>query len=116
MRADPPKKIVVIVNLKSKSVKHVDARFPSVFISLHLLYPKGRMLNILDKEPDLFLEKLLYAGRKLLEVFLKRFGPVDPHALRSARNSSTDEKDFTFPAAMSASASSSAFFQSNRAK
>ncbi len=116
MRADAAEKIAVFMNLKGESVKHVDTGLPSVFMALHLLDPQGWMLNVLDKKPYLFREKLLNMRGKLQEVLFKRFGPFNPHALRSARNSSTVEKDFTLPAAISASASSSAFSQSKRAK
>ena len=116
MRADSPEKVIIIMNFKSETIKHIDAGFPSVFMPLHLFNSQGRMIPVLRKKPNFFIKHFLYMQRELLVVLFKGVCADDPHALRSARNSSTEEKDFILLAVISESASFSAFCQSKEWK
>jgi hypothetical protein len=53
MRPDAPEKAMVSMNLKSETVKHIDAGLPPVFVTLHFLSSKGRMFDVLHKKPHL---------------------------------------------------------------
>lgn len=116
MRADSAEKIIVVMDFKGEAIKHGNTGFPAILKALHFFDPERRMFDVLHKKPYLLFENILYMRRQLLKVLFKGFSADYPHALRSARNSSTVEKDFIFPAAMSSSASFSAFSQSKALK
>jgi len=112
MWPDSSEKIMSCMDFKCEAIEHIDDSLPAVFVSLHLFDPERRVFGVLQEEPQLIFKSLLDMCRQLPEVLFKGIGVVNPHALRSASRSSTEEKDFTLPAAISASASFSAFCQS----
>lgn len=73
-------------------------------------------MDVVHKEPYLFVKFLLNGFGKLFVILLECPGAEDFHFLRSAIKSSTVSKDFVFPAAISLSASASAFVQSKSLK
>ncbi|MCL5808901.1 MAG: hypothetical protein M1418_10265 [Deltaproteobacteria bacterium] len=110
--ADSSEENIIIVYLKREPIEHVDAAFPAVFKSFHFLDSERRMSTILNEDAQFPIKKLLNAGGQLLIVLLEGFCKMDIHAFRSASKSSTEVKHATRPAAISASASASAFSQS----
>jgi len=74
------------------------------------------MLDIVHKKLYLFIEFFLCSLGKPLVILLKGFGAEDYHFLRSAIKSSMESNDLVFPAAISLSASASAFSQLNSLK
>jgi len=110
--SDSSEEKIIIVHLKGEPIKHVDAAFPAVFKPLHFLDSERRMSNILNEDAQFPIKKLLNAGGQLLVVLLEGCCKMDIHAFRSASKSSTEVKHATRPAAISASASASAFSQS----
>ncbi len=116
MRAYTAQEIMVRMNLKSKPIKHINACLPAVFVSFHLLDSKGRVIDVIHEEFDFAFKFFLGRSWKFFIILLKNFGSEDFHFLRSNKKSSADLNAFVFPAAISLSASASAFFQSNPLK
>lgn len=74
------------------------------------------MMNVVYEEPDFGSKLFLRKFGELFEIHLEAFGAEDVHFLRSEMRSSADLNDLVFPAAISLSASASAFFQSKSLK
>lgn len=116
MRADAPEEIMIGMDFKCESVKHINARFPAVFMTLHLFGPEGWMMDVAHEKSDLVFKLFLRRLGELFEILLEDIGTEDFHFLRSERKSSMDLNDLVLPVAISLSASASAFFQSKPLK
>jgi len=116
VRTDAPEEVIILMNFEGKAIEHVDACLPSVFVPFHLLNPERRVTDVIDKEPYLIIEFFLCSLGKPLVILLKGFGAEDSHFLRSKIKSSMESNDLVCPAAISLSASASAFSQSNSLK
>lgn len=116
MRSNSSEKVIILMYFKGEPVEHIYARFPSVFVSFHLLNSERRMPDVIDKETYLIIEFFLYSFRKPMIILLKGLGAEDPHFLRSAIKSSMESNDLVFPVAISLSASASASSQLNSLK
>ena len=64
MRTNSSEKVEVFVDLKSKTIEHIDTAFPPVFKSLHFLDPQRRMSDVLHKYSHLPVKLILDAGRQ----------------------------------------------------
>jgi hypothetical protein len=107
---------MVTMYLKGKPIKHIYACFPAVFVPFHLFNSEGRVTYVIDKESYLVIKFFLCSLRKPLIILLKSISAEDFHFLRSERKSSMESNDLVFPAAISLSASASAFSQLNSLK
>src|SRR4030042_2949606 len=116
MWAYTTEEVIVTMYFKGKPIKNIYACFPAVFVPFHFLYSEGWMLDIVHKKLYLFIEFFLCSLGKPLVILLKGFGAGDYHFLRSAIKSSMESNDLVFPAAISLSASASAFSQSHSLK
>ncbi len=116
MRADAPEEAIILMKFEGKSIEHINACLPAVFVPFHLLDPEGGMPDVMNKKLNLFIKFLLNGDGKSFIILLEDSGAEDFHFLRSAIKSSTLSKDFVFPLAISLSASASAFGQSKSLK
>jgi len=107
---------MVTMYFKGKPIEHIYACFPAVFMPFHFFDSEGWMVDIVHKKLYLFIEFFLCSIGKPLVILLKGFGSEDSHFLRSAIKSSMESNDLVFPAAISLSASASAFSQLNSLK
>ncbi|MBI5634234.1 MAG: hypothetical protein HZA15_12240 [Nitrospirae bacterium] len=51
MRSDSPEKVMVCMDFKGKTIKHIDAGLPAVLISPHLFDPERRVFYVLQEKP-----------------------------------------------------------------
>jgi|GEM_PF-3427386 len=111
MRTDSSEHIMISMDFKSKMVKHCNAAFLSIFMSLHFFDSQRWMMVILNKEFDFSLKNVSYMSREVLIISLERFSE-DYFHFKSDKSSSTDEYFLVLPAFISSSASFSASSQS----
>lgn len=116
MRSDTPQEVIIFMDFERKAVEHINTRFPTIQVTLHLFDTERRMMDVGYKENDLFIEFFLDNFGQSFIIFLKKVGADKFHFLRSARKAFASSKDFTLPFFTASSASASAFCQSKSLK